>query len=199
MIERKVYDIEINPEDETGVYAMSMVDFPAIEENFMHFGSSGVMKLGRMQFDKIDEEKRMVYGPALIPDKLIYRYDFRTNEEFYVRFRPDVVRQIGMKYMMANNHHSNTVQHEYAVDGVTTVESWFIESENDKASHLGFNLPIGTWMIGQYVSNDDVWAKVKSGEVRGFSIELDAMLEKSFFNAEEKVLSELTRIIAEEK
>ena len=199
MIERKVYDIEINPEDETGVYAMSMVDFPAIEENFMHFGSSGVMKLGRMQFEKIDEEKRMVYGPALIPDKLIYRYDFRTNEEFYVRFRPDVVRQIGMKYMMANNHHSNTVQHEYSVDGVTTVESWFIESENDKAAHLGFNLPVGTWMIGQYVSNDEVWSKVKSGEVRGFSIELDAMLEKSFFSEEDKVLSELNRIINEEK
>lgn len=199
MIERKVYDIEINPQDETGVYAMSMVDFPAIEENFMHFGTSGVMKLGRMEFQRVDEEKRMVYGPAMIPDKLIYRYDFRTNEEFYVRFRPDVVRDIGMKYMMQNNHHQNTIMHDYKVWGVTTVESWFIESEQDKASHLGFNLPVGTWMIGQYVQNDEVWAKVKAGEVRGFSIELDALLEKSFFANEAQVLEQLESLLKEAK
>lgn len=198
MIERKVYDIEINPSDETGVYAMSMVDFPAIQENFLHFGDQGVLRLGGMNFEKIDNEKRMVYGPALIPDKLIYRYNWMTDEEFYVRFKSDVIRDIGMKYMKANNHHSNTVQHDYKVDGVTTVESWFIESEVDKASHLGFNLPVGTWMIGQYVENDEVWAKVKSGEVKGFSIELDAYLAPSFFSAEQKILAQMDGLIKSE-
>ena len=55
---------------------------------------------------------------------------------------------------------------------MTVVESWLVEDEKkDKSRKYGFDVPVGTWMVSMKVYNDDVWAKVKAGELHGFSIE----------------------------
>ena len=74
--------------------------------------------------------------------------------------------------MKNNNHHKATHEHQDRVSGVLTVESWIIEdSKKDKSALYGFSLPKGTWMVKMKIENDDLWAKIKDGELKGLSIE----------------------------
>jgi hypothetical protein len=73
--------------------------------------------------------------------------------------------------MLKNLHHNHTFEHQDKVNGCTVVETWYKESEQDKSAHLGIDVPVGTWMVGTYVQNDNLWEEVKLGKVKGFSIE----------------------------
>ncbi len=116
------------------------------------------------------EERKMLYGALLIPDQLIYRYD-EAQGEYYVKYSKETIEKIAHNYFKQNLHHNATLEHESPVVGLTLVESWLIEGENDKSKEFGFSLPVGTWFGGMKVENDEVWNKVKSGEVKAFSIE----------------------------
>ena len=118
-----------------------------------------------------DEEKQMLIGPALIPDKLIMRLD-DENEEYDVFFSKQTVRAAMELFMKEARTNEHTLEHAAKIEGVTVVESWIIEDEQkDKSSLYGFNLPVGTWMLSVKVNNDVIWEQVKSKDVRGFSIE----------------------------
>jgi len=150
-----------------GVDAISLVQFPAIELNFQVFSKSKK----RQEFAKavVNEDKRLVVGPALLPDKMIYRSD--DSGEYYVYFDQATVRKAAYSFLKANKQHMATVEHEVSVPDVTVVESWVVEGKHDKALHLGYDVPPGTWMVAMQVNNDDVWALAKEGVVKGFSIE----------------------------
>jgi hypothetical protein len=165
------------------------VDNPAIEKNFMHFNQM-------QEFKKFNDEKRMVYGPAMIPNKNILRVDDSGNE-FYVRFPEKVVEQMAHRFMMQNHQHDATVQHEYSVEGVTVVESWLKAGTHDKSIELGFeDMPNNTWFIGQHVADDATWQKVKTGELRGFSIETTMKLvETKMQSVIDAALHELEEIL----
>ena len=163
-----IRDYQLDEKGMMGVYAMSLVDIPAIEVDFVAMSQTDQIKL-----QATNEERRMVYGPALIPDQLIYRIDPETNEEYYARYSSDVIRQVAQRYMKMNQHHNATVMHQVPVAGITTVETWMKEGQSDKSVELGISpkLPVGTWFIGQLVEDDTVWNDVKSGVLKGFSIE----------------------------
>ncbi len=153
---------------ELTIDAISLVTSPAIEENFVFFGK----EKNNLTFAKIDEEKRMLVSPALIPNKQIFRHDPNTNSDFYVYFSKETVRISSERYLEYNNHHKATYQHEEDVSGVLTVESWIIEdTKKDKSTLYGFSLPVGTWMVKLKITNDDMWSKIKDGELKGLSIE----------------------------
>ena len=153
---------------ELTIDAISLVTSPAIEENFVFFGK----EKNNLTFAKIDEEKRMLVSPALIPNKQIFRHDPNTNSDFYVYFSKETVRISSERYLEYNNHHKATYQHEEDVSGVLTVESWIIEdTKKDKSTLYGFSLPVGTWMVKLKITNDEMWSKIKDGELRGLSIE----------------------------
>ena len=153
---------------ELAIDAISLVSAPAIEENWVFFGK----EKNNLTLAKVDEEKRMLVSPALIPDKQIFRYDPNTDSEYYVYFSKDTVRKASELYLKHNNHHKATEEHSERVSGVLTVESWIIEDPKmDKSTLYGFSLPKGTWMVKLSVSNDDLWSKIKSGELKGLSIE----------------------------
>lgn len=163
MEKRKVVKCVIDEEGRLGITAMGLVDVPAIEENWI--------ALSKMQFAKVDEERRMLYGPALIPDKEILRYDDK-GEEYYVYFEKATVQAIAHQFFKKNLQHSTNLQHEIPVTGVTVVESWIKEGEHDKSIQLGLpDLPNGTWFIGTKVDEDYVWDDVKKGKIKGYSIE----------------------------
>ncbi len=152
--------------DLMGIQAVSLVEFPAIEENFVFFGRDMYV------LAKLDEDQRMLVGPALIPDKMIPRLDQATGEEYEVFFSPATIRQASERYMREERTNSHTIEHEDSIDNLTVVESWIIaDAEKDKAALYGFSLPVGTWMLSVKVNNAQVWNKVKDGDVRGFSIE----------------------------
>lgn len=148
-----------------GVDAISVVESPAIESNFIALNSH------KVEFKAIDNEKRLLIGPALIPNKPIYRN--QDGEEFYVYFSKGTVKQASEIYLMRGKQNNATLEHELKLNGMSLVESWIKEDmEKDKSALYGMTDPIGTWMIAMKVNNDDVWNNyVKTGKVNGFSIE----------------------------
>jgi hypothetical protein len=150
----------------SGIEAISIVDRPAIEEKFI-----ALSKEDKVELAKVDEEKRILLGAALIPNKNIYRQN--EDEEYYIFFSDDTVRQASELFLMRGNQNKSTLEHQADLHGLSVVESWIIEDEtHDKSRKYGMNLPVGTWMVSMKVNNDEVWEDyVKTGKVSGFSIE----------------------------
>jgi hypothetical protein len=151
--------------DDSGIDAISLVDEPAIESDFI------ALKSQRMQFKQVGDQ-RLLLGAALIPDKMIYRRD-EERGEYHIYFSKATVKKAMELYMSRGFNRSFTQDHKVKVDGVAVIESWIVEDpERDKSSVYGFKVPKGTWMVAAKVYNDHVWQEfVKTGEVRGFSIE----------------------------
>ena len=186
-----------NDSAELAIDAISLVSSPAIEQDFVFFGK----EKNNLTFAKVDEEKRMLVSPALIPNKQIFRYDPNTDSEYYVYFSPETVRKAAELYLKHNNHHKATHEHSERVSGVLTVESWIKEGDSDKSKLYGYDLPNGTWFVKMKITNDDLWQKVKSGELKGISIEgyftdrLQKMSET--VPTDEEILKALNEIINE--
>jgi len=179
---RKLVELIIGDETEgLPVEAISLVKFPAIEENFVFF-SKGKNTLA-LSLAAIQEDKRTLIGPALIPEKEIPRFDDNTGEEYDVYFSESTVRQASEMYMMNSRTNSHTFEHERPVEDVHVVESWIVEEPSmDKSKHYGMEMPKGTWMVRVQVANDEMWEEVRNGSIRGFSIEgyfIDSVEEMS--------------------
>ena len=199
--EKSTSIVELVIEDDNealAIDAISLVSAPAIEQDLVYFGK----EKNNLTFAKVDQEKRMLVSPALIPDKNIYRVNHNTGEEFYVYFSKSTVRKASQLYLKHNNHHKATHEHNERVSGVLTVESWIIEDPKmDKSKLYGYNLPKGTWMVSMSIQNDDLWQKIKAGELKGLSIEgyftdkMEKMSERK--PTDEEILSALNEIIKE--
>ena len=183
----KIVELVISDEsEELTIDAISLVTSPAIEQDFVFFGKDK----NNLTLAKIDEEKRMLVSPALIPNKQIFRYDPNTDSNYYVYFSKETVRQASELYLKHNNHHKATYQHEDRVSGVLTIESWIKEGEQDKSKLYGFDLPDGTWFVKMKIENDEMWSKIKDGELKGLSIEgyfinkMEKMGKQQFSNEE---------------
>tara|TARA_Y100000401_G_scaffold1017_1_gene799 strand:+ start:1345 stop:1968 length:624 start_codon:yes stop_codon:yes gene_type:complete len=164
----KITELVISDSNEDlAIDAISLVTDPAIEVDFVYFNKSK----NNLTLAKIDEEKRMLVSPALIPNKQIYRYDAATDQDYYVYFSKETVRLASEMYLKHNNHHKATYQHEEQVDGVLTIESWIKEGDMDKSKLYGFDLPDGTWFVKMKIENEQMWEKIKQGELKGLSIE----------------------------
>jgi len=162
----RIVELIIDEKDEqSGIDAISVVMSPAIESNFIHLSKHEVV------LKEIDAEKRIIMGAALIPDKQIYRRNDKTKDEYYIYFSKATIRKASELFLMNANQNNSTLEHSQKLKGLSVVESWIIEGENDKSKNYGFDLPQGTWMISMKVNNDEIWDKVKLGEVKGFSIE----------------------------
>ena len=163
----RIIELVIDENDHTsGIEAVSVVQSPAIEENFI------ALQKHELELKKIDEEKRILMGAALIPNKQIYRLNEKTKEEYYIYFSEKTVKKASELFLMRSNQNNATYEHKDKLEGLSVVESWIIEDEKlDKSKKYGFDLPVGTWMISMKVNNDEVWGDVKEGKVKGFSIE----------------------------
>lgn len=149
-----------------GVDAISIVRDPAIEENFIALNKQQPVK-----FAKVNEERRIIVGAALIPNLPIYRNI--KDEEFYVYFTSETVRRVAHKFIGDGRQSQATIEHAVRIGGVKVVESWVVEDEaRDKALTFGIVPKRGTWMVMMRIDNDTIWNDfIKTGEVRGFSIE----------------------------
>lgn len=162
----RIIELIIDEEQEfSGIEAISVVKNPAIKEDFIALKDEEIVKLAQ-----IDSEKRILMGPALIPNKTIFRQG--DPDDYYIYFSEDTVRKASELFFMRSNHKNSTYEHSYAIEGMSVVESWIVEDKDkDKSAKYNFNVPQGTWMVSMKVENDEVWEAVKSGEVKGFSIE----------------------------
>jgi hypothetical protein len=186
MEKKKILKCVIDEEGKLGVFAIGLVESPAIQENWI--------ALSEHKFSKEIDERKMLYGAAMIPNKYIYRIDEETMEEFYVVFEAETIVQCAQMFLKKNMQHNHTYEHAFEIEGCTVVESWIVESELDKSRHFDMNVPIGTWMLGVKVEDDEVWKKVKSQEIKGFSIEgrfTELQMSSHALNVEQKILKEI--------
>jgi hypothetical protein len=159
-----IYELTIEDERDE-VFAISLVENPAIESNFLYFNHEAVL------FAKVDNEQRMLLGPILIPDKRILRVDGEGNP-YQVFFTKDTVKKLAQNYLK-NKYTSNaTLEHNNKIKGVHLVESWIKEGKLDKSNNYGLALPEGSWVGVFKIDDEKIWNDyVKTGKVQGFSIE----------------------------
>ena len=159
-----IIELFIDETDEAaGIEAISVVENPAIESDFI------ALKKQEFKLAEVDKEKRILMGAALIPNKPIYRQS--GEQEYYIYFSKNTVRKASELFFINGNQNNSTLEHELELKGLSAVESWIVESEQDKSRMYDLNVPMGTWMVSMKVNNDDIWQKVKKNEIKGFSIE----------------------------
>ena len=167
-MKKKIYKIKIDPTDQiTGVDAISLVECPAVEVDFLKFSKEEPKSL---QF--ANEEKRIITGVALLADTPIYRVK-PDGEEYYVVFDRETIEQLVTKYSkyMFNNFVNIEHSNQHFVDGMYMIESYLKNSERGIVPIEFSEIPDGSWIVSYKVDNIDVWEKIKSGEVKGFSIQ----------------------------
>lgn len=156
----KCYDVTLDSD----VFGISLVQDPAIEVNYV-----ALSKEKPLQVLLEKEDKHIIVGCALVPDKPIYRRD--GDEEFYIQFSKETIEKLAHQYLANDKIYSFTTDHEDVADDVYIIETWLKTSENDKSKDYGLDAPIGSWMIMAKVENEDIWKRIKDGELQGFSIE----------------------------
>jgi hypothetical protein len=161
----KIIELIIDENEElSGVDAVSIVEFPAIESNFISLNK-------QLELAKVDDEKRILMGAALIPNKHIYRRN--GKDEYYIFFSNETVRKASELFLMNSNQNNATLEHDKELKDLSIVESWIVEdTEMDKSKKYGLDAPVGSWVVSMKVNNDVIWNDfVKTGKVKGFSIE----------------------------
>ena len=171
--------------DSSDVYAISLVEEPAIEIDYVAFDKDKETKPNLKFIEDKQNEKYMILGPALIPDKNIYRnYD---RNEFYVSFSAECIEKLSYKFMKTcYGDGCFTKDHESFAQGCSLAESWIKTSENDKSVDYGFDCPLGTWFIAAKIDSIELWDSIKKGERKGFSIESWVDLEEIIENKDKK-------------
>ena len=168
---KKIKKYKVGLDSET--YKISMVTEPAIEVDYVALEKQNE----DVEIKLSSDERHICYGPALIPNKDIYRNN--GEQEFYINFTEESIVKMSQEFLKNYKQHEVNLQHETNADEVFVCESWIVEDPyKDKANALGFNVEKGTWMIGMKVNNIEVWDKVKNGELKGFSVESAIRLEE---------------------
>ena len=194
----RIVELILNEDELSGIDAISIVENPAIEQDFV------ALKAEEVKLAEVDKEKKILMGALLIPNKPIYRNS--EEGEYYIYFSKDTVLKASQRYLTNGNQNNSTLEHQHQLSGLSLVESWIVEDEvHDKSRKYGMNVPIGTWMGTMKVNNDQVWNDyVKEGKVKGFSIEgyfadkLKMSKQEKEMSQEEKselLLSKITSIL----
>lgn len=179
---KKIKKYKVGIDSET--YAISMVESPAIESDFV-----ALKKEEEQRVYLESDVKHMVYGAALIPEKDIYRNN--GEQEFYISFTKESIEKMSQDFLKDYRQHNVTLDHETDASDVTVVESWLkADALYDKSVAIGLDkdLPVGTWIVGMKVNQIDVWDRIKSGELKGFSVESLISLEE--FNKQDNTMIE---------
>jgi len=185
------YKVMFNEEENDGVYAVSLVSDPAIGVQFITLSQQKEIKLAT-----INEEKRILLGPILIPDQEIPRY--QDGHEFNIVFPAETILKVHHNFSRQGYQNNSTIEHDgKSIPNVTFVETWIKEDEvHDKSVLYGFNEPVGTMFGLMKVNNDDIWNNyVKTGKVKGFSIDGVFDMERVNLKSEYMNINEIVNAI----
>jgi hypothetical protein len=189
----ETYKVLFNEQDNEGVYAISLVNDPAIGVNFITLSKDEPIKLAT-----VNEEQRILMGAILIPEIPIYRN--QNGKEFNIVFPSETIKQVQQNFALKGYQNNSTLEHSgEQIENVTFVESWIKEDEvHDKSVHYGFNEPVGSWFGLMKINNDSIWQDyVKTGKVKGFSIDGVFDMQKVNLNNEQMNLETIVNAIKE--
>ena len=161
----RIVELILDEDSVAGIEAISIVENPAIEEDFIALNSQ------ELHLAEVDKDKQILVGALLVPNKPIYRR--KGDDEYYIYFSKDTIRKASEMYLIKGNQNNSTLEHHYKLSGLSLVESWIVEDDvHDKSRKYNMDVPVGTWMGVVKVNNSEVWNDfVKTGKVKGFSIE----------------------------
>ncbi len=185
----ETYKVLFNEEENDGVYAISLVNDPAIGVNFITLSKQKEIKLAT-----VNEEQRILMGAILIPNQPIYRNV--DGHEFNIVFPKETIKQVQQNFALKGYQNNSTIEHSgEQIQNVTFVESWIKEDEvHDKSVHYGFNEEVGTWFGLMKVNNNEIWNDyVKTGKVKGFSI--DGVFDMEKVNLKTEINMNLESIV----
>lgn len=162
----KVFEVVFNEGEDKGVYALSCVENPAMEDMWLTLSEHPK----EIQFSAVDEEKRLLLGAALIPNKKVYRNI--DGNEFYIVFNENTIERVANSFIRNGYQNNSSENHEIKLDDVSVVQSWIVDDpEKDKSAVYGKTYEKGTWVTMMKVDNDEAWKKAKEGKLNGFSID----------------------------
>ena len=176
-----------------GVFAISLVNAPATEETFIAMAKQDKI----VKFAKVDEEQRILMGLVLQPDQLIYRVDENGNE-FEMFFSAETIKDFSQNFFQSGFQLNSKLEHDETIENVTFVESWLVaDPKKDKSAAYGLSYPVGSWLVSMKVDNDDIWNNyIKTGELKGFSIDGMVELEEVNFKSNIQMSKSNKNIIA---
>jgi hypothetical protein len=164
----RIYNVEYNPKENEGVYALSVVKSPAMQSNWITLSE----QKKTVKLATVDEERRILMGIALVPNKPIFRSD--ESGDYNLVFSSKTIVQAAHDFVKKGNVNNSTLEHEIDLgsDAVSVVESWIIEDDvHDKTRKFGFTDRVGSWAVMMKVHDDKVWQDAKDGKILGFSID----------------------------
>lgn len=185
--ELPVYEIYIDLNDEdTTVEFNSLVADPAHEISYQTFSQAK-----RYQFN---EEERVITGVAISADTPIYRYDENSNEEFYVVFTKEAIKNIIVDYARRQNFNNVNLEHNSGkvVDGIYMIHSYQVDEAKGFTKPERFHdVNDGSWIVSYKVLNDEIWEKAKAGEWTGFSVEGSFFLSETNRTVESEMMKQV--------
>lgn len=160
----KVYKLDINSNDETGMNAIALVKKPAVEVDFLAFE--------KMESVKLSEEKREITGVVCMADVPIYRNTPQMGEH-YILFTKELIKSMILKYFKLGMNNNVNIEHQGdLISGLTMIESYIKDSERNISPIEFSDVPDGSWIATFKVENDEVWNNVKNLKtLKGFSLE----------------------------
>ena len=170
-----LYNLVIDDDDTLGVDKISLVTYPAVEENFLLFDET---KRTDYSFSIQNEEKRIVSGIAMVADRPIYR-ETPDKKGYYVIFTKDTIEKIAHRFAKNNYAFNISTQHKTDVDNCYVVESFIINKERGICPKEFADVEDGSWYTSVKIDNQELWDEIKNGEgLNGFSVEIRAIAEE---------------------
>lgn len=164
----KIYEAIFNEESSKGVFGISLVENPAMEDEWITLSEHPK----EIQLTAVDDKKKILLGAVLIPNKRVYRNI--NGNEFEMTFSSDTIEKLAHNFQKQSYQNNSSLEHDVALSDVTFVETWTVENPMvDKSANYGKQYEKGTWVAMSKVS-DETYEKAKKGEIKGFSI--DALL-----------------------
>lgn len=164
-----VYEIKF-----TENHKVSLVKDPAVESTLLKFNNETTDVL-----HFTNDEKKIVYSVAMIPNKMIFRKDIK-GKPANVFYSSETIEKFQQDYFRTNANNGTNINHAtFNTEGVFPFESWIVaNSENDKSKELGLNAPNGSLIMGFKIDNPEVWEEVKAGNLDGLSVEGNVIFEQ---------------------
>jgi len=167
-----LFEITINEDIESKleVNYIALVDKPAIEKDFLKFSNDKKVEL---KFSSINDERRILSGPAMLANVPIYRRD-EDGKEYNVFFSAETIYKIVLKIFEKKYVNNFNIMHDpnLKLDDVVMFESFIVDSARGIKPMDGYeDAEDGSWFISVKVKNDAVWEAAKSRKIKGFSVE----------------------------
>ena len=189
---RKIFKIVVNRNDESGMSAISLVQFPAVERNFLKFDKNSKKKY------KFNQEKHIISGIVALADVPIYRYSPEMGE-YWVVFDKETIRTMVEKYAELGLFNSVNLGHDEnrQVKDCFLIESYIIDKERGICPKEFEDAPDGSWIASFKVEDENLWEQIKNGtEFNGFSLEGMFELEEYMnFSSDVNILKQINQEI----